>query len=932
MCYACGKQGHLAKVCHSSKKAPRERSRSPVAQNKDSREKVEEPKVYTLFHLKEKLVKPLTVTINVNGTALTMEVDTGAAVSVISELSYKSTWPVENRPLLKKTSVQLRTYSGEKLPVLGELSVVVHYKGQEERLGLVVIAGKGPTLMGRNWLECLHVQWLGGSRIHHVTTTSNQSGLKEMLDQHQTLFKDELGRIKGVKATIHVDKHATPRLFKPRPVPFALREKVEMELARLERAGIIQPVQFSEWGAPIVPVLKKDGSIRVCGDYKLTVNRVSSVEAYPLPRVDDLLASTTNAKIFTKLDLSNAYLQLELDEDSQKLVTISTHKGLYKYNCLPFGVSSAPSIFQRTMEGIVAGIPNVVVYIDDILVVGSSEEDHLRTLDIVLKQLEDAGLRLKLAKCAFMMDRVEYLGHLISGKGIQPTEDKKRAILEAPTPQNLQQLRSFLGLLNYYGKFLPNLASILSPLYSLQKKKARWHWGREQEEAFSKAKHLLTSAKVLVPYDPNRKLILSCDASPYGIGAVLSHQFEDGSERPIAYASRTLAPAKKKYCQLEKEGLAIVYGVKKFHQFLLGRNFTVLSDHKPLQYLFSENRPVPPLASSRIQRWALTLSAYSYTMEFKAGKLQANADALSRLPLQNSERDVPIPGDTVLLLETLDQSDSVVSVSSIRNWTNKDPVLARVRDAVESGSWKGIPDNPDTSPYKTRTTELSVQDDCLLWGNRVVIPEAGRKEVMRILHDGHPGTSRMKALARGMVWWPRMDADLESVVQQCQPCQANRKAPPAAPLHPWEWPTKPWSRLHVDFARPFQGKTFIILVDAHSKWPEVATIPSTSSKNAIQFLRRTFATHGLPEMLVSDNGSAFTSKELQTFTSRNGIRHVKCSAYHPSTNGLAERTVQTLKEALKKTTGDMETRLARFLFQYRITPHTTKDVRPQSYC
>ena len=180
------------------------------------------------------------------------------------------------------------------------------------------------------------------------------------------------------------------------------------------------------------------------------------------------------------------------------------------------------------------------------------------------------------------------------------------------------------------------------------------------------------------------------------------------------YASCTLAPAEKKYCQLEKEGLAIVYGVKKLHQFLLGRNFTVLSDHKPIQYLFSENRPVSPLASSRIQRWALTLSAYSYTMEFKAGKLQANADALSRLPLQNSEGDVPIPGDTVLLLETLDQSDSVVSVSSIRNWTNKDLVLARVRDAVRSGSWKGIPDSPNTSLYKTRTTELSVQGDCLL--------------------------------------------------------------------------------------------------------------------------------------------------------------------------------------------------------------------------
>ena len=354
----------------------------------------------------------------------------------------------------------------------------------------------------------------------------------------------------------------------------------------------------------------------------------------------------------------------------------------------------------------------------------------------------------------------------------------------------------------------------------------------------------------------------------------------------------------------------------------------VHSDHKPLQYLFSESRQVPQMASSRIQRWALTLSAYNYQMVFRPGKLQANADALSRLPLKVSEADVPIPGDTVLMLLTLDHSDSVVSVAAIRNWLNKDRNLSKVREAVRQGDWKGVPNNPETAHYRPRSHELSVQDDCLLWGNRVVVPTAGREAVTRVLHEGHPGMSRMKALARGVVWWPGIDADLVNVVKRCQPCQANRKSPPVAPLHPWEWPTRPWSRLHIDFAGPFQGQMFIVLVDAHSKWPEIATVPSLSSKHAIQFLRRTFATHGLPEMLVSDNGSAFTSAEFQTFTSRNGIRHVKSAAYHPATNGLAERAVQTFKEALKKTVGDLETRLARFLFQYRTTPHSTTGCSP----
>ena len=930
-CYSCGKPGHIAKVCRSSR-VSRQRSRSPIRKPQPEEvtatEGSNKQEVYTLFHFRDKLVEPLNITVIANGIRLPMQIDTGAAVSVISEITYYRLWSTIKRPPLQNTSVQLRTYSGEKLPVRGQVQVQVSYRGQEARLRLVVVAGKGPTLMGRNWLKSLDVQWQSSVGVHHMSGSSVPSGLNAVLGRHVNLFKDELGLIKGVKATFSVDKTAIPRFFRARSVPFALRDKVEAELDRLVKAGILRPVRFSDWAAPIVPVVKKDGRIRICGDYKLTANRATFTDPYPIPRIDDLLASTARAKLFSKLDLANAYLQLELDEDSKKYVTISTHKGLFQYNRLPFGVSSAPSLFQRTMEGIVGNIQNVLVYSDDILVAGSSEEEHLHTLEVVLSRLEAAGLRLKLPKCFFMLSSVEYLGHKISAEGIHPTEEKKRAILDAPPPQNLQQLRSFLGLLNFYGKFLPNLASTLAPLYDLLKKNSHWHWGCTQSEAFSKAKQLLTSAKVLTPFDAKKKLCLSCDASPYGIGAVLSHMFADGSERPIAYASRTLAPAEKKYCQLEKEGLAVVYGVKKFHQYLFGQEFVIFSDHKPLQYLFSESRPVPPLASSRIQRWALTLSAYSYKIVFKSGKQQANADALSRLPLQTTMGDIPIPEDTVLMLQALDRSDGAVSVKHIREWTSKDPILSLVRRAVRLGDWSVVPDSPETSPFRRRDNELSLQDDCVLWGNRVVVPQAGREVVTGILHEGHPGASRMKSLARGMVWWPGMDSDLDAKVKQCQQCQANRKAPPVAPLHPWEWPTRPWSRLHVDFAGPFQGKMFIILVDAHSKWLEVGITPSTSSTNAISFLRSTFATHGLPELLVSDNGSAFTSQEFKTFVSRNGFRHTRCAAYHPSSNGLAERAVQTLKEALKKTSGDIATRLARFLFQYRNTPHTTTGISP----
>ena len=247
---------------------------------------------------------------------------------------------------------------------------------------------------------------------------------------------------------------------------------------------------------------------------------------------------------------------------------------------------------------------------------------------------------------------MEYLGHHISADGLRPTKSKVRAISDAPAPQDVSQLRSFLGLVNYYGKFLPHLSHTLAPLYRLLEKKTHWTWGQVHKEAFRKVKTELISPCVLVHYDPEKPLTLACHAPPYGIGAVLAHKMEDGTEKPIAFASRSLAAAEKKYAQLEKEGLAIIFGVKKFNDFLLGRKFTISSDHKPLQHLFSESRPVPPLASARIQRWALTLGAYDYSIAYRPGEQLANADSLSRLPLPESPSQIPQAAEVILMMET----------------------------------------------------------------------------------------------------------------------------------------------------------------------------------------------------------------------------------------------------------------------------------------
>ena len=400
---------------------------------------------------------------------------------------------------------------------------------------------------------------------------------------------------------------------------------------------------------------------------------------------------------------------------------------------------------------------------------------------------------------------------------------------------------------------------------------------------------------------------------------------EDGADRPIAYPSRTLSSAEKKYCQLEKEGLAVVYGVKKFHQYLYGRKFTIFSDHQPLKYLFSESRQTSMMASSRIQRWALTLSAYDYTIQHRPGSKLGNADALSRVPLKEGPTTVPEPADLVLLVSNL--SKSIVTAEQIKAWTEKDPVLSRVYSQVQFG-WSITEPNEDLKSYLHRKDELSVLKGCVLWGARVIVPPQGRLIILDQLHETHPGISRMKSLARCFVWWPGMNSEIESKVKNCEQCQLYRSMPAKAPIHPWEWPSKPWARVHMDHAGPYLGKLFLILIDAHSKWIEAHIVSLTAADVSIAKLRSVFAIHGIPEQLVSDNGSGFSSEEFKIFTQENGIHHTFTSPYHPASNGLAERAVQTVKGGIAKMEGDIGLRLDRFLMTYRVTPQASTGVSP----
>ena len=527
-----------------------------------------------------------------------------------------------------------------------------------------------------------------------------------------------------------------------------------------------------------------------------------------------------------------------------------------------------------------------------------------------------------------MQDSVEYLGHKLTGSGVCTSATKVEAVRLAPVPANVQQLRSFLGMVNYYGKFIPNLASLLHPLNNLLKQNQKWKWTQECQKSFETAKERLSQAPVLAHYDATLPLRLAGDASAFGLGVVLSHRFPDGSERPVAYASRTLTPSERNYSQLEKEALSLVYGVKKFHSYLYGRTFELLTDHKPLTTILGPKTGIPSIAAARLQRWALLLACYQYQIKYKSTLSHANADCLSRLPLSPPnflEPDVSTTTSTVFNINQI--AAMPVSSNQIAEATRRDPVLSRVLLYTKQG-W---PDHiePALQPYSNRRTELTIEQNCLLWGIRVVVPAKYTEQVLHELHQSHPGIVRMKAVARSYVWWPHIDRDIEDLVKKCDKCQATQSAPPLAPLHPWLWPTQPWHRIHLDFAGPVRGKMLLVVVDAHSKWPEVFPMVSTTAPATIRVLRSLFATYGLPRQVVSDNGPQFISEEFKQFLASNGVKHIKSSPYHPSTNGAAERFIRTLKRALKNGNHhDLHLDLMTFLMSYRISPHATTSTPP----
>ena len=540
-----------------------------------------------------------------------------------------------------------------------------------------------------------------------------------------------------------------------------------------------------------------------------------------------------------------------------------------------------------------------------------------------MRKLEESGLTLNYDKCDIGVNSMVYMGDVLSGEGLKVSSERVKAIVEAPTPQSQSEVRSFLGSVQFCAKFIPNFATISSPLWDLTSKDVKWQWGAKESKAFQEIKDLLTRAPVMAYHRQGATTRPTTDASPVGVGAILEQKQEDGTYKPIYYASRKLSKVEVRYSQFEREALAVRWACEKFYLYLYGIKFEVCTDHKPLVTVLSAKSKPP---SARIERWLLYLQQFQYTLTHIPGKDNA-ADVLSRL-LVGSTQDEDNQ-------ETEDFAYSVASAAvpaallpkQVETASANDPTLQIVRKAVTTGGWTQL----SGTIYKAVKDELWVVGQVVMRGTRIVMPQSLWKQTIMLAHEGHQGMVRTQARLREKVWWAQMDKQVEDAIRSCHPCQLVGPRAKPEPLRSSSLPDRPWQEISVDLLEISNGEHLLVVVDYYSRWLEAILLKKTDAQHVIKSMEAIFRTHGLPDTLRSDNGPPFASKEFEGFLEYLGISHKKGVPYWPQSNGEVERGNETILKIVRiaRLEGkDWRKALQNFLFQYRVTPHTVTGVSP----
>ena len=775
---------------------------------------------------------------------------------------------------------------------------------------------------------------------------------------------DDMGRTGLVKHRINIGD-AQPIRQRARRLPIHQRKEEQALIKEMLDRQVITP-SSSPWASGIVLVKKKDGSWRFCVDYR-RLNEVTVKDSFGLPRIDDSLDTLGGAKWFSTLDLQSGYWQVEMEEGSKEKTAFICSSGLYQFERMPFGLCNSPATFERLMERVLAGLQWQVclIFLDDVIVYGTSFGNQLERLQLVFERLRSANLILSPKKCELFQQEVAYLGHIVSQDGIAPDPSKIKSIQTWPQPSNVTEVRSFLGLCSYYRRFIKNFSAVARSLHQLTEKNKAFLWTEECIEAFYHLKQRLTQAPILAYPKPGDPYILDTDASQFGIGGVLS-QVQDGDERVIAYFSRTLSKPERRYCVTRKELLAVVQSVKHFHHYIYGTKFSVRTDHNALRWLMNFKSPTGQTA-----RWLEVLGTYDVTIEFRPGLKHGNADGLSRRPcdeckqcdrIENAEqvenaRRVAAVSQAVLqeVLTNLDDENN--DESGLQYEQRDDADISMIIRWLEEGQrppWSQVsPESREVKCLWTQWDRLQQRNGVLYrrWESeagghitwQLVVPKVRRNDILRQLHNvrtaGHLDVKKTEGRIQERFYWPNYRADVRYWCRVCDLC-ATRKRPhntPRAPMQLYQVGA-PMERVAVDVTGPLVesdiGNKYILMVcDYFTRWTEAFALPNQEAISIAEVLvEQFFCRFGCPNQLHSDQGRNFESEIFQGVCELMGIEKTRTTPLHPQSDGLVERFNRTLKDMLslfvEANQRDWDKHLPYLMMAYRSAVHESTGYRP----
>ena len=870
-----------------------------------------------------KFPKRIFATLDVGRKPVKFQLDSGASCNVISAETLQSCL---GQVKLNKTTKVLSLYNQTTVKPVGQCTVELHNRKTDKsyQTEFVVIEERSTPLLGSETIQHMDLIHVRFENILLIDANQRNQPLTKSQLVHQ--YADVFEGTGNLKEPYHleVDPYVKPVIHAPRKVPLALKTALKEELDRLESLEILTPVtEPTPWVSSLVTVRKPNGSIRVCIDPK-DLNKALKRSHYPLPTIDDILPEVNRAKIFSTFDVKNGFWHVELDDESSKLTCFNTPFGRYRWLRLPFGLSSAPEEFQRRQHQVLEGLPGVLTIHDDILVYGEGEtyeeasKDHDAKLHKLMERCRERNVKLNKDKMKLRLEQVPYIGHLLTSQGLKPDPDKVKAILEMPKPVDVAAVRRFIGFVNYLSKFLPRLSEVCEPLRRLTMKDVEWHWTHDQEEAFNRLKQLVTEAPVLKYFEPSQELTLQSDACDTGLGAVLTQ-----NGQPIAFASRALSDAETRYAQIEKELLAIVFGLEKFHQYTYGRPLTVQSDHKPLEVIYKK-----PLqrAPKRLQRLLLRLLLYDVTLVYRCGKQMELADTLSRAYLPYTDPS-PLQSQVEAINMAQDLPVSAARLEDVRKHTEQDETLQEVTKIILSGWPEQKSDVPSTAAsYFNVRDELSIQNGVVFCGERAVVPKSLRKDMLQRIHASHLGIEGCLRRARECLYWPGMNSEVKDFIQQCEVCRSTDVKQQKEPLQPHDIPTRQWAKVAVDLF-VCNRQNYLIIVDYYSGFWEIEHLDSTVSSHVIRKMKMHFARYGIPDVVMSDNGPQFASEEYKRFSKTWKFELITSSPHHPRSNGKAENAVKAAKRLMMKAKKDgSDVYLA--LLDYRNTPTQGLETSP----